>query len=277
MKMNETWKPVSIGGLTGIVLGAGTMYAVKPGTNGESSEMPARSSYINESASRRVEAAEVAPHVTDDMSFNEAFASARAETGPGGVFCWRGNIYGTYYADEWNAMSDSERDLFASRAKLSVSEMDVNTPATPDVEVAENHVVEVPVETITHEEFTEDIPEVRQVTWNDLASDENDVRIVGYGEVPVDEEYSVTVQELDINGQRVAIVDVNKDGIPDIAMTDLNHNNQMDDGEVIDLETGEALTYTNNENDEVYMDNPNEEMTSSSPDNEAASIDMSLI
>ena len=253
------------------------MYAVKPGTNGESSEMPARSSYINESASRRVEAAEVAPHVTDDMSFNEAFASARAETGPGGVFCWRGNIYGTYYADEWNAMSDSERDLFASRAKLSVSEMDVNTPATPDVEVAENHVVEVPVETITHEEFTEDIPEVRQVTWNDLASDENDVRIVGYGEVPVDEEYSVTVQELDINGQRVAIVDVNKDGIPDIAMTDLNHNNQMDDGEVIDLETGEALTYTNNDNDEDYMDNPNEEMTSSSPDNEAASIDMSLI
>ncbi len=44
-----------------------------------------------------------APHahnVDDSMSFNEAFATARAETGAGGLFEWRGGIYGTFYATE---------------------------------------------------------------------------------------------------------------------------------------------------------------------------------
>ncbi len=44
-----------------------------------------------------------APHssaVSDDMSFSEAFASAREELGPGGVFSWHGQDYGTFYAEE---------------------------------------------------------------------------------------------------------------------------------------------------------------------------------
>ena len=35
--------------------------------------------------------------VSDDMSFDEAFASARKQVGAGGVFEWRGKLYGTYY------------------------------------------------------------------------------------------------------------------------------------------------------------------------------------
>jgi len=44
-----------------------------------------------------------APHssaVNDEMSFSEAFASAREELGPGGVFSWHGQDYGTFYAEE---------------------------------------------------------------------------------------------------------------------------------------------------------------------------------
>ncbi len=44
-----------------------------------------------------------APHahnVNDSMSFDEAFASARGELGAGGVFEWRGQLYGTFYATE---------------------------------------------------------------------------------------------------------------------------------------------------------------------------------
>ena len=33
--------------------------------------------------------------VTDDMNFSEAFKTARAETGPGGFFNWKGNTYNT--------------------------------------------------------------------------------------------------------------------------------------------------------------------------------------
>jgi len=45
----------------------------------------------------------------DDMSFDDAFAAARAEVGPGNAFEWRGGLYGTFLADEWNEMSDDEK------------------------------------------------------------------------------------------------------------------------------------------------------------------------
>ena len=60
------------------------------------------------------------------------------------------------------------------------------------------------------------------------------------------------MQELEINGQRVAVIDVDKDGDPDLAMTDLNHNQQMDEGEVIDLHTGEAISFVD---DDSAIDN----------------------
>ena len=55
---------------------------------------------------------DVAFGVDDSMSFNEAFAAARREVGPGGLFVWHGNTYGTYYANEWNAMSPAEHDQY---------------------------------------------------------------------------------------------------------------------------------------------------------------------
>jgi hypothetical protein len=47
--------------------------------------------------------------VDDDKSFSEAFADARAQVGPGGVFEWRGKVYGTFYENEWDQMSAKER------------------------------------------------------------------------------------------------------------------------------------------------------------------------
>ena len=54
----------------------------------------------------------VASGVNDEMSFSEAFAAARSEVGAGGAFEWRGNVYGTYYAEEWNSMSPAEKADF---------------------------------------------------------------------------------------------------------------------------------------------------------------------
>lgn len=57
----------------------------------------------------------VATSVTDDMSFSEAFAAAREEVGPGGIFYHHGHAYGTYYETEWNNMSaDQKADYWAS-------------------------------------------------------------------------------------------------------------------------------------------------------------------
>ena len=82
-------------------------------------------------------------------------------------------------------------------------------------------------------------------TQVDDQTDDDDVRIIGYGEVDLANGRSVAVQELEINGQRVAVIDVDKDGVGDIAMSDLNHNQHADDGEIVDLHTGEALAFNN--------------------------------
>ncbi len=54
--------------------------------------------------------------MSDDLSFGQAFAAARAEMGPGGSFAWRGQVYGTYYRNEWNAMSAADRHDFTVAA-----------------------------------------------------------------------------------------------------------------------------------------------------------------
>lgn len=50
--------------------------------------------------------------VNDDMSFSEAFATAREEIGPGGFFEWKGHTYNTYYREEWEQMDDVAQEDF---------------------------------------------------------------------------------------------------------------------------------------------------------------------
>ena len=55
----------------------------------------------------------IATSVTPDMSFGEAFATARAEVGEGGYFMYNGGWYGTYYAEEWAGMTAEEKTTFS--------------------------------------------------------------------------------------------------------------------------------------------------------------------
>ena len=77
--------------------------------------------------------------------------------------------------------------------------------------------------------------------------------MLGYGDVALENGQNVTVEELNINGQRVAVVDVDQDGVADYGLSDINHNRQMDEGEVIDLHTGEAVSFTNDPCDDLAM------------------------
>lgn len=56
----------------------------------------------------------LATTVTDDMTFDEAFAAARAEMGPGDYFEWHGNYYNTFYQHEWEGMSETEHQAFVA-------------------------------------------------------------------------------------------------------------------------------------------------------------------
>lgn len=57
--------------------------------------------------------APIATLVNDNMAFGEAFAAARNETGQGGVFMWKGELYNTYYTEEWDAMTPEQKTQFA--------------------------------------------------------------------------------------------------------------------------------------------------------------------
>lgn len=238
MTAKESWKPVTIGGVSGILMGAGAMYAAKA----LSSEV------ADTSATAKAEVESVVKEATthDEMSFGDAFETARAEVGAGGVFRWHGNIYNTYTAEEWKAMEDSDKQAFAQRVSPEVSANEIDTKqiagtATPtedqpDVNVAQTteHDESATVQTSDHPDESKD-----------------DVRVVDSGHVQLPDGHFVAVEVLDVNGQRVAVIDVDNDGVGDIAMSDINNNQQADDGEIIDLHTGEALSFTNSPEDDM--------------------------
>lgn len=178
----------------------------------------------------------------DELSFREAFDTARAEMGPGGVFRWHGNLYNTYTADEWQAMSDERKEELAQEVDPEISPEDIDTDVVTVNETADS------LQTEANETSDPLLSEA-----SEAEDDSDDVRVIGQGEVTLQNGRNVTVQELEVNGQRVAVIDVDQDGTADIAMTDLNQNRQMDEGEVIDLHTGEALSFTNDEQDISQM------------------------
>ena len=51
--------------------------------------------------------------VSDDMDFDNAFASARDEVGLGGVFVWHGKAYNTFLKEEWTSLSVQQRQEYA--------------------------------------------------------------------------------------------------------------------------------------------------------------------
>ena len=267
MTMKETWKPVTIGGMTGILMGAGTMFASQ---SLSTDEMPV----VKSSEKPLMEAS-----VGGSQSFREAFQAARAELGPGGVFRWHGNIYNTYTVEEWNAMSTEEKNLFAQRVKpeISPADIDTNEIAKTESELADDNVQEVQdqekidvieeepqetvvavnveeseltdegVQVVVDPEESDSLEEETQTSETVTNTDDDDVRVIGYGEMDLADNRSISVEELEINGQRVAIIDVDKDGVGDFAMSDLNHNQLADEGEVIDLHTGDVISFQNDQ------------------------------
>lgn len=77
---------------------------------------------------------DVATGVDDSMSFSEAFAAARHEVGAGGLFVWHGNTYGTYYENEWNAMSAEDRDQYWADVYHTTDHInhEINDPVDPE-------------------------------------------------------------------------------------------------------------------------------------------------
>lgn len=224
----KAWRKVAMGGAAGILLGAGAMYAADamaanpepeteaPDTKPEGENPSQDAAAANDNATFKVAESH------DDQSFKEAFNAARAEVGPGGAFHWHGNIYSTYTEDEWNNMTDAEKNDYAQAVKPEIRPQvthDANLHQTSDVEVAGNQ--------------------------------DADVHLVNAGEVQLADGSTATVGVYEMNGHEVSVVDFDQDGTPDVAICDVNQNGVIEEGEAIDLHTGQVISLDSNN----YADN----------------------
>ena len=232
-KKDSTWKSAACGLGSGILLGAATTLfsSAAPAENVVNAENGENEEGTGNEASENAEPTSslsdgmvpVAESVHDDMSFGEAFAAARAEVGPGGVFVWNGNAYSTYTAEEWGSMSAEQREEYSSHVH-------VDTSSNEDLQVGTQQSQQQNVETVGGE-----TPEI-EVTPGE--PEDEGVEILG---VVYDDASGMTVGMMSVNNQEVSVVDIDSDGTFDIMSTDANGDNQISQDEFYDI-SGEGLT-----------------------------------
>ncbi len=225
-KSTPAWQTITIGGVSGIILGAGGTLLTSAIT-AEEAEIPTEDP-------KPVEPEDPYPPyldgelefsnaVDDSMSFSEAFAAARADVGPGGVFEWHGGIYGTYYATEWNSMSDAEKAEYGSHINWegkTMDEYDVVTDESNDHSLA-HHTVNA--------ENSEEVIE-------DNHSEKEDIQVLGIEHVTNDDGEDMVVADVLIEDEEVVLVDVDVDGNFDAAIIDTNHDGSISDNEIYDIQ-----------------------------------------
>lgn len=232
-KGGARWQEVVIGGVTGIALGAGSTLlmgsasatASIPEENTETTEPEAQGPVDNGYAP-------MASNVNDDMSFNEAFAAARAEVGPGGVFEWHGGLYGTYYASEWNAMDDAARNEYYNTVpwhSASHHHTAHNTTST-----VESHHTETVINHGGREDENDEIIDGGDGGGGETA--DADIEIIGVEHANLDGEHDSIIGAASVDGQAVYFVDIDgTDDQFDVMIADLNGNSEIEENEVLDI------------------------------------------
>lgn len=168
----------------------------------------------------------IATGVSDDMSFSQAFAAARAEVGAGGAFEWHGRVYGTYYKNEWDGMSVQERHDFEVAA---IRGSHVETAAHTSSAHADHYAVDETVDKYTHDGQSE-------YTQHDTVQadtvDDDEVRILGLESVQDEDGGQVNIAALDINGEHAMLVDIDNDQVMDVMVHDDNGDGQISEDEI---------------------------------------------
>lgn len=151
--------------------------------------------------------------INDLMSFGEAFKAARLEVGAGGIFEWKGNLYNTYYKEEWDTMDKSEKaEFFAS----------IDKDFLQGDEDKEAELVNILNDNSDAIDDTEDIVIIEDINSNDGVLDlENDSEIV-----VIDSEDDVEIviveseQDVFIDGGIDPNIDTNGTNDDDIILID---------------------------------------------------------
>lgn len=149
----------------------------------------------------------LAESVDDSMSFAEAFSSARQEVGAGGVFVWKGQLYNTYTAEEWEELSADEKDEF-----------DLSTEEFIEADVEE-------VELLGSEQYSDE-----EVAVAEVMVDDDEVYLVDVDPDDMEsDEYEFMVTDIDGDGivDVDEIIDISEYGISADDFTDGDFSDDM--------------------------------------------------
>lgn len=171
--------------------------------------------------------------VNDNMSFAQAFSSARAEVGSGGVFQWHGQTYNTFTASEWDSMGHDQQVAFG-QAAVGVGPAPAYTPV-------QNHMAQNSHVSPTPQPIVPD----------------DDVVILG---VHHDDESGTNIGALMIDDEPLVVIDVDGDMEFDYLMADVDGDGEIQDDEIFDI-SGGGLTvdslggFTDGANANLYAQN----------------------
>lgn len=167
-------------------------------------------------------------HVDAD-NFSDAFAQARAQVGPGGVFEYNGQIYATYTAEEWNGMSQDERVDFQSH----VYDVAPSHHSEPAHQAEPSHVDYAQ----TSVESVEPAPEVVAVNEEmiDVEPVDNVIHVLGVETVQDDNGNVMNVALVEHDGDQAILLDVDNDGTIDVLLHDDNADGYLQESEIYDV------------------------------------------
>ena len=224
------WKKVAIGSAAGILLGAGAIYAV----SGEEKQDAASTASSPTADKQPVKVGEV----SEDMSFTDAFNSARAQVGPGGVFHWHGGIYSTYTTDEWDQMTAESRESYAQTVKPEIKAGEMENAYVAEAHtVAHSHVADHDdVQPVSHESAQATVQQQTDVEPAYVAASQSHLEAITFAD-----DVHVVAQGA-VHGHAAAAVDLNGDGDADVAVIDVNDNQVLDDPDVVVDQQGNMAT-----------------------------------
>lgn len=186
----------------------------------------------------------IAHGVDDSMSFNEAFRVAHDEVGPGGVFEWHGQLYGTYTAAEWRNLSSEERLEYNNHLRI-VGTPDYASNVSHHIQPEEQEVVVVEHEEgehVNHEEVNQDDITIHQQSTDD--GEDVEVEVLGVQHIQTEEGQEIAVGGVSVEGHEIYVIDADLDGIGDAAITDLNGDGNISENEIQDI-SGQNVPMSN--------------------------------
>lgn len=230
-KSSNLGKKMAVGAAAGVALGTASAFAASAINSEGDSEIALPEVEDNIGQAPASDTVAQATGVEEWMTFSQAFEAARNEVGPGGVFFWHGNAYGTHLESEWNAMSAAERDAWRDNIDYSPMAEYHETHTHHHYHYHNETAAEPAEEIMVEEEVAAVEPDAADAPQLEGAN------IIETGVTDDGINYAVVEKDEQVYG----VMDTDNDSIYDTALHDFDGNGRIDSDEYFDIADQELM------------------------------------